>query len=53
MLHWNDEVIGESLAIARFVARKAKLAGQTDEEMARADMIAERVVDAFTSKITA
>ena len=38
MLHWNGEEIGQTMAIARFVARKAGMAGETELEFARADM---------------
>ncbi|TRY72349.1 hypothetical protein TCAL_08165 [Tigriopus californicus] len=45
VLHWDGEVIGQSLTIARFVAKKAGLAGNTDIEQARADAIVDAVSD--------
>ena len=50
VLIWDGEVLGQSLTIARFVARKAGLAGNNDVEMARADMVTEEVVDMVISE---
>ena len=38
------------MTIARFVARKAGLAGNNDIEMARADQIADSIVDLLASE---
>ena len=38
------------MTIARFVARKAGLAGNNDLEMARADQVADSMIDALTSE---
>ena len=39
VLYWDGEELGQSMAIARFVARKVGLAGKCDLEMAQADMV--------------
>ncbi len=49
VLLWDGEALAQSMAIARFVARKTGLAGDDDVEFARADIIAEHVNDAITS----
>jgi len=51
ILYWNDEEIGQSGSIARYVARKVGLAGNNDIEMARADTIADHVADLVVSKL--
>ena len=45
VMYWDGEELFESMAIARFVARKAGLAGITDLEFAQADMILNHVQD--------
>merc|ERR1719153_675371 len=40
VLFWDGEMLAQTQAIARFVARKAGLAGSNDVEFAYADMIA-------------
>lgn len=45
VLYWDGEEIGQSLAIARFVAKKAGLAGNNDIEQARADAIVDTVAN--------
>merc|ERR1711990_419180 len=40
VLYWDGEELAQSMAIARFVARKVGLAGKTDLEFCQADMIA-------------
>lgn len=40
VLFWDGEMLAQTQAIARFVARKAGLAGSNDVEFAHADMIA-------------
>lgn len=47
ILTWDGEEYCQSLTIARYIARKVGLAGDSDEEMARADMITEQVVDTY------
>ena len=39
--------LGQSMAIARYLARKYNLAGKTDLEMAQADMVVDCVQDAL------
>merc|ERR1711899_537817 len=39
MLSWDGVELAQSTAIARFVARRAGLAGRNDMELARADMV--------------
>jgi len=39
MLQWDGVELAQSMAIARFVARRAGLAGKTDLEFAQADMV--------------
>ncbi len=50
VLYWNDEEIGQTLTITRFLARKLGLAGNDDVEMARADCIAEQVAGLMNSE---
>ncbi len=50
VLYWDDEEIGQAFPIARFVARKAGLAGKDDIEMARADVMADQVADLIISR---
>merc|ERR1712088_817059 len=40
VLYWDGEELAQSMAIARFVARKVGLAGNSDLEFCQADMIA-------------
>ncbi|TRY71467.1 hypothetical protein TCAL_03373 [Tigriopus californicus] len=47
MLTWDGEEVGQSLTIARFVAKKLDLAGRNDLEQARADAIVEHTTDLF------
>merc|ERR1712203_1018282 len=39
MLQWDGVELAQSMAIARFVARRAGLAGKTDLEFVQADMV--------------
>merc|ERR1711953_1111997 len=39
MLSWDGVELAQSMAIARFVARRAGLAGRTDLEFVQADMV--------------
>jgi len=48
MLQWDGEELAQSMAIARFVARRAGLAGKTDLEFAQADMVACHYEDIWT-----
>lgn len=50
MLTWDGEEVGQSLTIARFVAKKLGLAGDNELEQARADAIVEHTKDLFESK---
>jgi glutathione S-transferase len=45
MLEWDGVKVAQSLAIARFVARKAGLAGKDDLEQFQADSVIELVRD--------
>ncbi|TRY72335.1 hypothetical protein TCAL_16153 [Tigriopus californicus] len=47
MLTWDGEEVGQSLTIARFVAKKVGLAGHNDLEQARADAIVEHTMDLY------
>lgn len=47
---WHGQVIAQSLTIARFVAKKAGLVVDSDEDMATVDMVVEQVMDCFISK---
>ena len=49
VLYWDGEELLESMAITRFVAMKAGLAGKTDLQFTQADMILEHCND-FTNK---
>ena len=40
LLYWDGEEIAQSMAIARFVARKVGMAGKSDLEFGQADMVA-------------
>eukprot|EP00095_Tigriopus_kingsejongensis_P008607 maker-scaffold460_size165339-snap-gene-0.28 protein:Tk08607 transcript:maker-scaffold460_size165339-snap-gene-0.28-mRNA-1 annotation:"glutathione s-transferase" len=48
VLYYKGEEIGQSVAIARFLAKKAKLAGDNEIEKAHADAIVDFVVEAMT-----
>jgi len=48
VLYWDGEEIAQSMAIARFVARKVGLAGNSDLEFCQADMIACHYEDIWT-----
>jgi len=48
VLFWDGEEIAQSMAIARFVARKAGMAGKSDLEFVQADMIACHTEDVWT-----
>jgi len=45
VLYWDGEELAQSLAIARFVARKVGLAGKSDLEFTQADMVATHTED--------
>merc|ERR1712039_644032 len=40
VLHWDGEEMAQTMAIVRFVARKVGMAGKTDMEFFKADMVA-------------
>merc|ERR1712013_241333 len=48
MLSWDGVELAQSMAIARFVARRAGLAGRTDLEFVQADMAACHYEDVWT-----
>lgn len=48
VLYWDGQELAQSLAIARFVARKVGLAGKSDLEFAQADMVATHTEDWWT-----
>jgi len=48
VLYWDGEELAQSMAIARFVARKVGLAGNSDLEFCQADMIACHYEDIWT-----
>jgi len=48
MLSWDGVELAQSMAIARFVARRAGLAGRTDLEFVQADMVACHYEDVWT-----
>merc|ERR1711936_1273959 len=48
VLYWDGEEIAQSMAIARFVARKVGMAGRDDMEFVQADMIACHYEDIWT-----
>merc|ERR1712168_291772 len=48
VLYWDGEELAQSMAIARFVARKVGLAGKSDLEFCQADMIACHYEDIWT-----
>ncbi|TRY76684.1 hypothetical protein TCAL_10356 [Tigriopus californicus] len=48
ILEYGDIKVAQSIAIARYVAKKTGLAGDTDEEQAFADMIVDHISDQFT-----
>jgi len=48
VLHWDGEEIAQSMAIARFVARKVGMAGRSDLEFVQADMIACHTEDVWS-----
>merc|ERR1712062_238199 len=48
MLFWDGVELAQSMAIARFVARRAGLAGRTDLEFVQADMVACHYEDVWT-----
>ena len=50
VLEYDGLVLAQSLTIARFLAKKAKLTGTTDEEAAKADMVVDTVVDYYDSE---
>ena len=45
LLSWNGEVISQSIACARFIAKKVGLAGKTELEQAQADEIVDVIQD--------
>ena len=48
MLYWDGEEIAQAMAMAKFVARKAGMAGKSDLEFALADMVACHSEDLWT-----
>merc|ERR1711962_785031 len=48
ILSWDGVELAQSMAIARFVARRAGLAGRTDLEFVQADMVACHYEDVWT-----
>lgn len=44
-LRWDSEELAQSMSIVRFVARQTGLAGASDVEFARADLVSENVND--------
>jgi len=48
VLRWDGVELAQSMAIVRFVARRAGLAGKTDLEFAQADMVACHYEDIWT-----
>ncbi len=52
MLEWGDLRLAQSVSIARFVARQAKLTGEDAVEDAKIDMIVDHVTDHFRGKST-
>merc|ERR1711963_559360 len=48
VLHWDGEEMAQTMAIVRFVARKVGMAGKTDMEFFKADMVACHFEDIFT-----
>merc|ERR1712080_627294 len=45
VLYWDGEELPQSMAIARFVARKVGMAGNSDMEFAQADSVACHTLD--------
>ncbi len=52
VLTWDGEVIGQSMTIARFLAKKVGLDGKTDLEQAKCDAIVDQCVDVFPGMIS-
>ena len=50
VLEVDGKVIGQSMAITRFLARKYNLAGKNEWEEAEADMIVDCIDDTFNGK---
>ena len=50
VLEVDGKTISQSMAIARFLARRYKLAGKTDLEEAEADAIVDFMSDCFNGK---
>merc|ERR1712088_1249863 len=48
VLHWDGEEMAQNMAIVRFVARKVGMAGKTDMEFFKADMVACHFEDFLT-----
>ena len=51
ILIYHDVTLCQSMAIARFLAKKTGIYGETEVEQAYADLIADAVVDFNDSKI--
>ncbi len=51
VLNYGDDEVAQSMTIARFLAKKAKLAGKDDLEQAQADMIVDYISDLTTDVI--
>merc|ERR1711942_365253 len=51
LLQWGDEVICQSLACARFVAREVGLAGNTSMESAQVDEIIDVIQDLINAEV--
>merc|ERR1719320_1771211 len=49
LLAWDGEVIAQSMACARFLAREFNLAGHTSMEMAQVDEIIDVIQDLFNA----
>lgn len=45
ILEYDGEVLAQSVTIARFLAKKAGLAGRNELEMAKTDMIVDHTID--------
>lgn len=50
MLEYGDIKLAQSITIARYMAKKTGLAGDTDEEQAFADMIVDHISDQFAGE---
>ena len=51
VLKWDGHVIGQSITIFRFLAKKAGLAGKDDLEQARADSIVDLYAEIFNREL--